>query len=106
MGGLIQRIHRPRQPGPIKAVQRGRSQAGTIDLDDAIVSEELVEAGTEVAAAGFADLGETAGTPDGPVHVLRDPDGNELGLLQQDVPNALVARYADPTNDAAIRRGS
>jgi predicted enzyme related to lactoylglutathione lyase len=58
-----------------------------------------------LAAAGFADRGETAGTPDGPVHVLQDPDGNELGLLQQVVPNALEARYADPTNDAAIRRG-
>lgn len=67
------------------------------DLDTAVA---------RLAAAGFADRGETAGTPDGPVHVLRDSDGNELGLLQQDVPNALVARYADPTNDAAIRRGS
>jgi predicted enzyme related to lactoylglutathione lyase len=57
-----------------------------------------------LAAAGFADRGETAGTPDGPVHVLRDPDGNELGLLQQDVPNALAARYTDPTNHAAVRR--
>ena len=70
----------------------------TVDDLDATVAR--------LAAAGFADRGETAGTPDGPVHVLRDPDGNELGLLQQDVPNALVARYADPTNDAAIRRGS
>jgi predicted enzyme related to lactoylglutathione lyase len=58
-----------------------------------------------LAAAGFAARGETAGTPDGPVHVVRDPDGNELGLLQQDVPDALVARYADPTNDAAVRGG-
>ncbi len=56
------------------------------------------------AAAGFADRGETAGTPDGPVHVLRDPDGNELGLLQQDVPNALLARYADSDNANAVRR--
>ena len=68
-----------------------------VDLDAAVA---------RLAATGFADRGETAGTPDGPVHVLRDLDGNELGLLQQDVPNALVARYADPTNDAAIRRGS
>jgi len=56
--------------------------------------------------AGFAAAGETAGTPDGPVHVLRDPDGNELGLLQQNVPDALVARYADPTNDAAVAHRS
>ena len=52
---------------------------------------------------GFGPPGRTAGTPDGPVHVLRDPDGNELGFLQQDRPNALVARYADPENDAAVR---
>jgi predicted enzyme related to lactoylglutathione lyase len=57
-----------------------------------------------LAATGFADRGETAGTPDGRVHVVRDLDGNELGLLQQDVPNALAARYTDPTNDAAIHR--
>jgi predicted enzyme related to lactoylglutathione lyase len=67
----------------------------TVDDLDATVAH--------LAAAGFADRGETAGTPDGPVHVLRDPDGNELGLLQQDVPNALVARYADPTNTSAVR---
>lgn len=63
---------------------------------------DLAAAVAHLRAAGFAAAGETAGTPDGPVHVLRDPDGNELGLLQQDVPNALVARYTDPTNDAAV----
>lgn len=57
-----------------------------------------------LAAAGFADQGETAGTPDGPVHVLRDLDGNELGLLQQDIPNALAARYTDPANPNAVPR--
>jgi hypothetical protein len=45
------------------------------------------------------------GTPDGPVHVLRDPDGNEVAFLQQDLPDALVARYADPGNEAAVPRG-
>ncbi len=59
-----------------------------------------------LSAAGFADRGVTDGTPDGPVHVLRDPDGNELGFLQQDRPEALVARYADPANDAAVRKRS
>jgi predicted enzyme related to lactoylglutathione lyase len=65
--------------------------------------DALVE---RLAAAGFADRGVTAGTPDGPVHVLRDPHGNELGFLQQDRPDALVARYADPENDAAVPRRS
>ncbi len=63
---------------------------------------DLDAAVARLAAAGFADRGETAGTPDGPVHVVRDPDGNELGLLRQDVPNALVARYADPDNEFAV----
>lgn len=84
-------------------------RATSVDLGLTVGCEaraDLDAAVARLAAAGFADPGETAGTPDGPVHVLRDLDGNELGLLQQDVPNALVARYADPTNDAAIRRGS
>lgn len=59
-----------------------------------------------LAVAGFADRGVSEGTPDGPVHVLRDLDGNELGFLQQDAPDALVARYADSDNDAAVPRGS
>jgi catechol 2,3-dioxygenase-like lactoylglutathione lyase family enzyme len=54
--------------------------------------------------AGFADRGVTDGTPDGPVHVLRDPDGNELGFLQPDRPRALEARYTDPTNEAVVPR--
>ncbi len=56
------------------------------------------------AAAGFADRGVSDGTPDGPIHVLRDLDGNELGFLQQDVPDALVARYPDPDNEFAVPR--
>lgn len=55
-----------------------------------------------LTTVGFAERGVTAGTPDGSVHVLRDPDGNELGFLQQDRPDALVARYADPADDAAV----
>jgi predicted enzyme related to lactoylglutathione lyase len=65
---------------------------------------DLDAAVAHLGAAGFAGAGETAGTPDGPVHVLRDPDGNQLGLLQQNVPDALVGRYADPANDAAVPR--
>jgi catechol 2,3-dioxygenase-like lactoylglutathione lyase family enzyme len=57
-----------------------------------------------LAAAGFADRGVSDGTPDGPVHVLRDLDGNELGFLQQDVPDALVARYGAADNDFAVPR--
>jgi predicted enzyme related to lactoylglutathione lyase len=63
---------------------------------------DLDAAVARLAAAGFVDRGETADTPDGPVHVVRDPDGNELGLLRQDVPNALIARYADPDNEFAV----
>lgn len=51
----------------------------------------------------FEHRGETVGTPDGPVHVLTDPSGNRIGLLQQDRPNALEAAYADPDNTNAVR---
>jgi predicted enzyme related to lactoylglutathione lyase len=64
------------------------------DLDAAIA---------RLADSGFEADGETVGTPDGPVHVLRDPSGNELGLLRADRPGALEHAYADPTNTNAVR---
>ena len=63
-------------------------------LDDAVA---------RLAGSSFAATGETVGTPDGPVHVVRDPSGNELGLLQPDRPNALEAAFADPDNTNAVR---
>jgi predicted enzyme related to lactoylglutathione lyase len=53
--------------------------------------------------SGFETQGESAGTPDGTVHVLRDPSGNEIGLLQQERPNALEAAFADPDHENAVR---
>ena len=64
------------------------------DLDAAIAHLE---------ASSFEYHGETAGTPDGPVHLFQDPTGNEIALLQQDRPNALAAAYEDPTNTNAVR---
>ena len=64
------------------------------DLDAAIA---------RLGASGFEAHGETAGTPDGPVHVLRDLSGNEIGLLQQDRPGALEAAFADPDHENAVR---
>ncbi|MGZ4688695.1 MAG: VOC family protein [Acidimicrobiia bacterium] len=64
------------------------------DLDAAI---------ERLQTSGYESHGETAGTPDGPVHVLRDPSGNEIGLLRQDRPNALVAAFADPDHENAVR---
>jgi predicted enzyme related to lactoylglutathione lyase len=64
------------------------------DLDAAI---------SHLRASSFEYHGETAGTPDGPVHLFRDPSGNEIALLQQDRPNALAAAYADPTHENAVR---
>ena len=63
-------------------------------LDDAVA---------RLAGSSFAATGETVGTPDGPVHVVRDPSGNELGLLQPERPNALEAAFADPDNTNAVR---
>jgi predicted enzyme related to lactoylglutathione lyase len=64
------------------------------DLDAAIA---------RLRTSGFEPHGETAGTPDGPVHVLRDPSGNEIGLLQQDRPGALEVAFADPDHENAVR---
>ena len=38
------------------------------------------------------------------MHVLRDPDGNELAFLQQDRPYALVERYTDTDNEFVVPR--
>ena len=56
-----------------------------------------------LTAAGFADRGVSDGTPDGPVHVLRDLDGNELAFLQQDVPDALARPATPPTTTPRYR---
>lgn len=53
--------------------------------------------------SGLAPRGETVGTPDGPVHVLSDRSGNEIGLLQADRPAALERAYAEPDNPNAVR---
>lgn len=63
-----------------------------------------LDAATErLAGSGFESHGETVGTPDGPVHVLRDPSGNEVGLLRPDRPGALEHAYGDPANTHAVR---
>ncbi len=64
-----------------------------VDLDAAIA---------RLTESGFTTDGQTAGTPDGPVHVFHDPAGNEIALLQADRPGALETAYADPENPNAI----
>jgi hypothetical protein len=64
---------------------------------------DLEVAVARLRASRFEPEGETVGTPDGPVHVLRDPSGNEIGLLQQDRPNALAAAYAENDHANAVR---
>jgi predicted enzyme related to lactoylglutathione lyase len=64
------------------------------DLDAAVARLE---------ASHYACHGETVGTPDGPVHVFRDPSGNEIGLLRPDRPGALEGAYRDPDNTNAVR---
>jgi len=51
---------------------------------------------------GFAP-GDAVGTPDGPIQVLVDPSGNEVGFLRPDRPGALEEAYADPSNTNAVR---
>jgi catechol 2,3-dioxygenase-like lactoylglutathione lyase family enzyme len=64
--------------------------------------DDLDAAGARLAGSGFEPDGVTVGTPDGPVHVFRDPSGNEVGLLRADRPGALETAYADPTNSNAV----
>jgi len=64
---------------------------------------DLDAAVERLAKSGFEARGETVGTPDGPVHVLHDPSGNEIGLLRPDRPGQLEHAYADPDNDRAVR---
>ena len=47
---VVQRQHRPRQPGPGEARQDRRGQPRGIHLDDPVMGEELVEAAAEMPA--------------------------------------------------------
>jgi hypothetical protein len=42
--------------------------------------------------------------PDGPCLVVKDRSGNEVGLLEQQRPTAMVDAYADAANTRAVRR--
>jgi predicted enzyme related to lactoylglutathione lyase len=87
-------------PGPLVLLAEHRRAPSCLP----IWSVADLDAATErLAGSGFEAHGETVGTPDGPVHVLRDPSGNELGLLRADRPGALEQAYADPTNTNAVR---
>jgi predicted enzyme related to lactoylglutathione lyase len=65
--------------------------------------DDLDDATERLAGSGFEPNGETVGTPDGPVHVFRDPSGNEVGLLRAERPGALETAYADPDHANAVR---
>ncbi len=65
----------------------------------ALLLEAMVQ---RLRAEGFAS-GEAVGTPDGPIQVLVDPSGNEVGFLRPDRPGALEQAYADPSNTNAVR---
>lgn len=54
-------------------------------------------------ATGWGAVTTRVGVPDGPCLVLRDRSGNELGLLQQDRPDAMAHAFADATNHRAVR---
>jgi predicted enzyme related to lactoylglutathione lyase len=87
-------------PGPLVLLAEHRSAPGVLpiwtvtDLDAAVA---------RITASGFDSEGETVGTPDGPVHVLHDPSGNQIGLLRAERPGALEAAYADPAHANAVR---
>ena len=56
-----------------------------------------------LTATGWAQATTRVGVPDGPCLVVHDRSGNEVGLLQQDRPQAMVDAYADATNPRAVR---
>src|SRR5258707_1168980 len=80
-------------PGPLVLLAEHRPAPSCLPIWSVADLDAAVE---RLRASGFESHRQTAGTPDGPVHPLRDPSGNELGLLQQDRPNALGAAYAHP----------
>lgn len=87
-------------PGPLVLLAEHRPAPSCLPIwavDDLDVAIERLQ------SSGFEAHDESAGTPDGPVHVLRDPSGNEIGLLRQERPNARVAAYADPDHENAVR---
>ncbi len=53
---------------------------------------------------GWKRSGEPVEVPDGPVLVLHDPTGNEIGLLEQVRPNALTAEYQREHQASAHRQ--
>jgi predicted enzyme related to lactoylglutathione lyase len=57
-----------------------------------------------LAATGWTQSVTRVGVPDGPCLVVRDRSGNEIGLLQQDRPEAMVDAFDDATNPRAVRR--
>ncbi len=67
--------------------------------------EDLDACTDALSARGWQIETRSAGTPEGPVAVLRDPSGNQLALLRVDRPGAMDVAYADRTNTHAVRRG-
>jgi hypothetical protein len=56
-----------------------------------------------LAATGWAERATRVEVPDGPCLVVADLSGNEIGLLQQDRPDAMPSAYVDATNARAVR---
>lgn len=48
--------------------------------------EDLEDAHAQLEAAGWTGSDKRVEVPDGPCLVLRDPSGNEIGLLEQTRP--------------------
>lgn len=53
---------------------------------------DLDGAAESLKAAGWEEVGHRVEVPDGPVLVLTDPSGNQIALLDQIRPNALMGK--------------
>ena len=88
------------ESGPLVLLAEHRPSPSCLPIWNVV---DLEVARARLDTSGFSSDGQTVGTPDGPVHVFHDPDGNPLGLLQAKRPGALETAYADPGNDNAVR---
>jgi predicted enzyme related to lactoylglutathione lyase len=55
--------------------------------------DDLAAEQKRLAKRGWKKTSDPVEVPDGPVLVLHDPTGNEIGLLEQVRPNALTKEY-------------
>jgi predicted enzyme related to lactoylglutathione lyase len=88
-------------PGPLVLLADHRPAKATMLIYRV---EDLQKTTKLLKKRGWSEKSETVEVPDGPVLIVHDPTGNEIGLLQQDRPNALLAEYQKEQPETAERQ--